>query len=132
MSSKPKATANAPPPTADEQLERMGALGGAAFEIFSQACRAYTTGVAQLNGELMNFVDSRLSRDAKLGNALSKCHDWSDAVDLQQDWARQATQDYLAETSKLMELGSMVARDSWQPVYERANQALAEFSKPMR
>ena len=54
-------------------------LTGAAMEIFSQACQAYASGLATLNGELMSFVTTRLKHDAELGRALAKCSDWADA-----------------------------------------------------
>ncbi len=130
MPSKSKATSETSKARTNEQLERMTAFNGTAMEIFSQACQAYASGVATLNGELMGFVNSRLNRDVELGRALSQCSNWSDAVNLQQDWAQQANQEYLAEASRLMELSSKVAKESWEPVYDRANQVLTQINKP--
>ena len=130
MPRKSKATSEASKARTNEQLERMTAFNGTAMEIFSQACQAYASGVATLNGELMGFVNSRLNRDVELGRALSQCSNWSDAVNLQQDWAQQANQEYLAEASRLMELSSKVAKESWEPVYDQANQVLTQPNKP--
>jgi len=130
MPSKSKATSEASKASTNEQLERMTAFNGTAMEIFSQACQAYASGVATLNGELMGFVNSRLNRDVELGRALSQCSNWSDAVNLQQDWAQQANQEYLAEASRLMDLSSKVAKESWEPVYDRATQVLTQITKP--
>lgn len=130
MPSNSKATSEASKASTNEQLERMTAFNGTAMEIFSQACQAYASGVATLNGELMGFVNSRLSRDVDLGRALSQCSNWSDAVNLQQDWAQQVNQEYLAEASRLMELSSRVAKESWVPVYDRANQVLTQINEP--
>ncbi len=130
MPSKSKATSEASKASTNEQLERMTAFNGTAMEIFSQACQAYASGVATLNGELMGFVNSRLNRDVELGRALSQCSNWSDAVNLQQDWAQQANQEYLAKASRLMELSSKVAKESWEPVYDQANQVLTQINKP--
>ena len=130
MPSKSKATSEASKASTNEQLERMTAFNGTAMEIFSQACQAYASGVATLNGELMGFVNSRLNRDVELGRALSQCSNWSDAANLQQNWAQQANQEYLAEASRLMELPSKVAKENWEPVYDRANQVLTQINKP--
>ena len=130
MPSKSKATSEASKASTNEQLERMTAFNGTAMEIFSQACQAYASGVATLNGELMGFVNSRLNRDVELGWALSQCSNWSDAANLQQNWAQQANQEYLAEASRLMELSSKVAKENWEPVYDRANQVLTQINKP--
>lgn len=110
-----------------EQLQQVAAANGAAMEIFAQACQAYATGVAALNGELMGFVTARINRDVALGQALSSCQNWSDVVDLQQQWAQQATQEYLAEAGRITDLASKVVKENWEPVYDRANQAMTEL-----
>ena len=130
MPRKSKATSEASKARTNEQLERMTACNGTAMEIFAQSCQAYASGVATLNGELMGFVNSRLNRDVELGRALSQCSNWSDAVNLQQDWTQQANQEYLAEASRLMDLSSKVAKVSWEPVYDRATQVLTQITKP--
>ena len=61
---------------------------------------------------------------------MSQCSNWSDAVNLQQDWTQQANQEYLAEASRLMDLSSKVAKVSWEPVYDRATQVLTQITKP--
>ena len=130
MASKSEGSAKVTQTQASDQLEFMGAFSGTAFEVFSQACLAYASCAAQLNGELMGFANTRMNRDVELSHALSKCDSWPNAVGLQQDWAQQAMQEYMAEASKLVELASKVASESWAPVYERADQALAELNKP--
>ena len=66
----------------------------------------------------------------ELSQALARCANWSDAMGLQQDWAQQATREYLAEAGRISDLASKVARESWQPVYERANKVMAGLDKP--
>ena len=109
------------------QLANVAALNGATMEIFTQACQAYAVGMATLNGEVMSFVNVRVNQDVELGQALCCCGKWSDAMDLQQDWMHQATQEYLGEASRLIDLASKVARDNWEPIYERANHTLTNL-----
>ena len=129
-------TSNTKPAAAQEeiteQLGRMAAFNGEAIEAFAQACQAYASGVATLNGELMGFVNARLNHDAELAQALCQCANWSDAVDVQQQWAQQATQEYLSETDRLTELASKVAKESWGPVYERNSQIMTDPDQPVR
>ncbi|MEE9159080.1 MAG: phasin family protein [Gammaproteobacteria bacterium] len=129
MPSKSKPTPTTSQEGATDQLGRMTAFNGDAMEVFAQACQAYVSGVATLNGELMGFVSARLSRDAELSQAVSLCGNWSDAVNLQQRWAQQATQAYLAEASRLTEMASKVAKENWEPVYDRAGQIMTELNK---
>lgn len=114
---------------ASEQLKQMAAFNDAAVEIFTQACQAYAVGVATLNGEIANFVNARVSQDVELGQALCRCGKWSDAMDLHQDWMRRATQEYLSEASRLIDLASKVTKNNWEPIYERTNDTLIELGK---
>lgn len=129
MPSKSNTTPATSQEGAAEQLDRMAAFNGEAMEVFVQACQAYVSGVATLNGELMGFVNTRLNHDAELSQALSQCGNWSDAANLQQNWAQQATQEYLAEANRLTELASKVAKESWEPVYDRASHIMTELNK---
>ena len=70
-----------------------------------------------------------MNQDVELGQALCRCGKWLDAMDLQQNWARQATQEYLGEASWLIDLASKVAKDNWDPIYERANLSLSNLGK---
>ena len=129
MVENPKKSSRASMAGPNEQLESMTAFNGASMEVFTQTCQAYASGLATLNGELMSFVTTRLKHDAELGQALAKCSDWADATNLQQDWAKKASEEYLAEASKLMEVASKVAKESWEPVSARAEQAVKELQK---
>lgn len=129
MAEGTKKSTKASQPETTEQLEMMAAFNGTAMEISTQAFQAYANGLATLNAEIMGFVNKRLQHDADLGRALSKCQNWNQAVEVQQEWAQKASEEYLAEASKLMETASTVARENWEPIYERANKSLAELQE---
>ena len=131
MTSRSKGPTKAPQEGANDEFERMTALNGAIVESFTQSCETYVSGVTTLNAELMGFANTRASRDVDLGEALSKCENWSDAVGLQQDWAQQAMEEYLAEASRLVELSAKIAQGNWVPVYERANGAFSRINRPV-
>ena len=124
MTKRDRATSETPNPDENNQLEQMAAMNGAAMGAFTEACQAYVQGVALLNGELAEFMNTRLRRDAELGEALAGCKDLNDVVDLQQGWYQAAAAEYQAETGRLMEMATKVATESWAPVYQRANTTL--------
>ena len=129
MPSKIVPTPTNPSTDPSAQLASVAALNGATMEIFTQACQAYAVGMATLNSEVVSFVNARVNQDVELGQALCRCGKWLDAMDLQQNWARQATQEYLGEASWLIDLASKVAKDNWDPIYERANLSLSNLGK---
>ena len=129
MPSKIVPTPTNPSTDPSAQLASVAALNGATMEIFTQACQAYAVGMATLNSEVVSFVNARVNQDVELGQALCRCGKWLDAMDLQQNLARQATQEYLGEASWLIDLASKVAKDNWDPIYERANLSLSNLGK---
>lgn len=129
MPNETKATTRTPQTSAREAHDPFAALNGAAAETFVRTCQAYTTGAASMNAEVMSFINTRLSRNVELGEAVSKSDNWTGIVNAQQEWARQATQDYFAEASKLVQLTAKLTQESWEPVFAQANQSLAELDK---
>ncbi|MGI9326016.1 MAG: phasin family protein [Pseudomonadales bacterium] len=117
--------------SAREALDPIAAFNGAAAETFVRTCQAYTNGANTMNAEMMSFMNNRMNRDIEFTQAMSKCENWSGVVDVQQKWAQQATEEYFAEANKLVQLATKLTEESLEPVYEQANQTLAELKKPL-
>lgn len=66
---------------------------------------------ATWNGEVLRFASDRLRQDSELGFALAKCRDWTEAAELQRDWATKATQDYFEEGRRLVRLATRLGTD---------------------
>lgn len=117
--------------SARDALDPVAAVNGAAAQAFVRTCQAYTNGATTMNAEMMSFMNQRLNRDIEFTQSMSKCENWAGVVDVQQKWARQATEEYFAEASKLVQLAAKLTEESLEPVYEQANQTLVEFKKPL-
>ena len=117
--------------SAREALDPIAAFNGAAAETFVRTCQAYTNGANTMNAEMMSFMNNRMNRDIEFTQAMSKCENWSGVIDVQQKWAQQATEEYFAEANKLVQLATKLTEESLEPVYEQANQTLAELKKPL-
>ena len=86
---------------------------------FAEAGQAYMDGFAKMNAEMVTFWNDRLRQDAEFGRDAASCGNWADFAALQQNWARNATDQYLAEASKLMTLASEMTMRSWAPLNEK-------------
>ena len=104
----------------------LAAWQGDSLGAFAQAGQAYMEGVMELNREFARFVQSRLQRDLELGRSLAGCRALSEFTDIQQRWLKETTEQYAAETQKLVELGAQLASKSWGSV----RPAEAESSAP--
>ena len=131
MPRKTKATTQTSQASAREAFDPIAAFNGAAAEAFVRTCQAYTNGAVTMNAAVMSFINTRLTRDVELSETVSKCENWAGVVNVQQEWARQATQEYFAEASKLVQLAAKLTERSWEPVYKQANQTFAELNKPL-
>jgi len=112
-----------------EQIDQITAFNNTTMDAFTKASQAYVSGMAAVNGEVFRFVTRRLRHDVEVGQSLAGCDDLSKAASLQQDWARKAMDDYMAETGKLMELASKATMESWKPLYEGADSAAGELKE---
>lgn len=88
---------------------------GANLDDMRNASQAYVNGVAAVNQEIANFLQTRLKHDIELGEALARCRTLAEASKAQGDWIKQATDDYTAETQKLFDLGSRLMQGGWTP-----------------
>ncbi len=105
------------------------AANAKAMDVFARACQASFQGWASMNSEVADFMAKRFKLDAELSASLARCETWEDAVTLQQDWARQAAENYADEANRLMELSSKLANEQWKPVWQQADDIVADLGK---
>ncbi|WP_119303629.1 phasin family protein [Dongia deserti] len=75
---------------------------------------------AALNGEVLRFASDRLRRDSEFGFALAKCRSWTEAAELQRDWATKTTEDYFEESRRLLKLATQWSADMVEASTEEA------------
>jgi len=61
-------------------------------------------GFLAINKEIVDFTTNRIQADIIAVQSLAACKDWSDAFEVQSDFATKATEEYSAEVSKLVTL----------------------------
>ena len=111
-----------------ESFAGLSAWQNDALDVVTRAGQAYSSGVAAIGEEVATFVQTRLQHNLALGEALARCHTLTDVTNVQRDWMKEAAQEYADETRKLMELGSNLMRESWNPL-ERTATGLAGAAK---
>lgn len=68
------------------------------------ASQSYLNALTELNEELMGFANRRLASTTEAQNSLKDCKTWEEAIQVQQDWMRDAGEQYSEELQRLMEL----------------------------
>jgi hypothetical protein len=91
------------------------ALGG--LEPLISASNKWFENWMAMSTELLEFGRSRLDRNFEASRAMARCGSIDETMDLQADYARAMMRDYLAEASKLADLGARAVESlwSWQP-----------------
>jgi hypothetical protein len=113
---------------ADKQVKDLSALNQASMDTFVRGCQRWMEGAVEFNTEVMNFVGSRLRHDAEFAERLARCDNWNDASKVQQAWVKQATEEYAAETGKLVDVAARVTADSMKPLTESTEQVLTALN----
>jgi hypothetical protein len=109
--------------------ERMMALSSANVEAVMRASEAMLKGIAKLNEELLGFTSLRFKEQVEGGRAIAQCGNWSEALERQVSLARSATEQYLAEASKLASLATEITMASWAPLQSRFQASMGELGR---
>lgn len=94
------------------------AQGGLAAGVYLdgalQASQVMLRGMAAIQSEVLEFAGTRLREGLQASGSLLECRgDARQAIGLQLDFTRRATEQYLEETSRLMGIAAQMARDCW-------------------
>lgn len=109
--------------TANDQMAMLASANGAFVKALAKASQDYVEGVGALTREFSNFLNVRFQHDAELGEAMAASKDWSQVAEAQQEWARQAGEEYLAEAQKIADLSMKMASNGTSHLAEQAMQA---------
>ncbi len=87
----------------ESRLPAFPAMNPADVERFFEANRAIMQNMLDINRGLFDFVDSRLKADVATFDELCKCKDWQDVSKVQSHFMNGLTQQYVEQTTKLMD-----------------------------
>lgn len=91
------------------------------MDAYSRATEALITGMANLNAEMAAFAESRVQANFERTRSLLKTGDPADVVELQVNFALSATEQYFAETTRLLNLATQVTEESWAPIRDQVD-----------
>lgn len=102
---------------------------GAAIHAAMKASEAMFEGMTELNKEVMSFASDRLHKGLQTSGSLMACHDPAEALNLQFEHARNATQAYLDEASRLMNLAARMSDQCLRSMETQTREALHRAGK---
>jgi hypothetical protein len=102
---------------------------GANIAAFVKAGEALWTGMTAMGQEMAQFASNRLRENMDLSGSVLQCGDPGEAFRLECDYARNATRQYLDETSKLLGIAAETSQRSWAPIEELTKETLGRISR---
>ena len=115
--------------TPDLDLAVLVDSGGANITAMVKASEALWTGMTAMGQEMAQFASTRLRENMDLSGSVMVCGDPREAFRLECDYARNATRQYLDETSKLLGIAAETSQRSWAPIEELTKDTLGRISR---
>lgn len=94
-----------------------------------KASEAMLNGMMSFGQEMSQFATARLRENMEFTSTVMRCGDPQEAVRLEMDYARHATQQYLNEASKLMQIATEVSQKGWEPLETVTRETLKRFEQ---
>ena len=111
------------PAETEQQLQRLTAANTENMNAVLKANEALFEGFASIGQEMMNFANDRLRQDFEVVESLMHATGPEEIYRRQSQFAETASQQYLEEANKLIDLMTRTARDCWAPLQARQDQA---------
>ena len=101
-----------------KNIEDMQKFGKDQFEVATQASAAWTKGVQQIATEASEYSKKSLEASTSLVEKLMGVKSLDKAIEIQSDFAKSSYETFVAQSSKMGELFTNLAKDSFKPVEE--------------
>jgi len=105
-------------------------LGASFVQLGSEAARRFcdqSQGVASAfgnwNTEVGQFMSRRMTRNLETISRIMGCGNLQEVFSIQTEWLRDASEDYVTEINRLMEVNGKVVSDTLRPAQEAATQS---------
>lgn len=81
------------------------------FDIFAAAGESYARACQAWQQEIVRFTVNRFQNDSVFGQKLATCQNWTDAAQVQQEWAAAMARDFMDEGNRLAQLASTLGAE---------------------
>lgn len=108
-----------------KSFENFQAFGKEGFEAYVASATAMTKGFQTIAGEMADYSRKSFEKSTAVVEKTLAAKSIDKALEVQQDAAKQAGEDYVAELNKLGELYVATAKEAYKPFEAQ----VAEFTK---
>lgn len=98
----------------------MMAMNNAMVEAASEAYQSYIKAMMSISEAMLSFATARIQMNVRTSEELMRCRAIPDAVRVQQDWLREASDQYMTEATKLVDIATQSTLKSFNPLMQRS------------
>jgi phasin family protein len=111
-------------------LEDLAVLGKDNLDAVVQSNTVIAKGLEQMSREVMTYAQASLESAASVTKALFSAKTLQDVIALNNDFAKTQLDSFLANSTKLSDLGAKVATEALEPISKRVNVTIEKLAKP--
>jgi phasin family protein len=110
--------------------EEIAAFGKANIDAFIQANSVFTKGVEAISKEVIALTQAQLESNAAAAKAIFAAKTLKDMVELNAEFTKSSFDKMVANSTKLGELGTKIATDTFAPLSARVTSVVEKAAKP--
>ncbi|HEY0837349.1 MAG TPA: phasin family protein [Azospirillum sp.] len=111
--------------------EELAAFSKENVDAIVQSSAIVAKGAEEIGKEVAAFAQSAFEKNVAAGKALMSVKSINEAVELQNSFAKQSFDSFVAEATRIQELSVKVANEAFAPLTARLNAAVSTLSKPL-
>jgi hypothetical protein len=98
----------------------MMAMNNAFMEATSEAFQSYMKAMMSISEALLSFATSRIQCNLRTSEELMRCRALPDAMRVQQEWLREASDQYINEATKIVDIATQSTIKGFSPLVQRS------------
>jgi phasin family protein len=111
-------------------LEDFATLGKGNLDAVVEANAVIAKGLEQMTREFVSYAQASLESAASATKALFGAKTLQDVIALNNDYAKVSLDSFIANSTKLGDMGMKVANEALEPISQRVNLTIEKLAKP--
>jgi len=114
-----------------KSFETFGSFGREAFDAWVQAGTGATKMLESLNAEQLAFAKAQVEDTVSAAKAMMSAKTLQEYYDLQNDYMKSSVDAAMQQSTKLGEMSTKLAKQTFEPLNERFQKAVDQAMKPI-
>jgi|TARA_R110002012_G_scaffold314625_1_gene527540 hypothetical protein len=110
----------------------LSALNGSLVRAVERSSEIMAKSAQTLPKEMGEFIGRRVHKDASFYGQCANCEDFGKFIEIQQNWWKQASEDYAKQANQIISLSQSLATEVSDAVIQSAEEEMAALEKEVQ